>query len=91
MEVAVKVAISDDVLNQPNGELSRLLLEEFAVEGYRSGQLTAAQIRHVLGLETPMEVDQFLKSHNVYFDYSTEELAQEEEASQKLLSQRNRP
>jgi hypothetical protein len=84
MEVAVKLAISDDILNNPAGNLSRMLLEEFALEGYKSGQLTAAQLRRVLGFDTPMEVDGFLKSHDVFFDYSADELAHEEEASRRL-------
>ncbi|HMV48873.1 MAG TPA: UPF0175 family protein [Blastocatellia bacterium] len=84
MEVAVKLAISDEVLNDPAVTLSRMLLEEFALEGYKSGQVTAAQLRRMLDFDTPMEVDGFLKSHGVFFDYSAEELAGEEQASQCL-------
>jgi len=52
MEVSVKVAIPDDALSGQNGEISHRILEEFALEGFKSGQLTIAQVRRILGLET---------------------------------------
>jgi hypothetical protein len=47
-------------------DVSRGALESLALEGYRSRALTAAQLRRMLGLKSRMQVDEFLKSHDVY-------------------------
>ena len=47
-------------------DLSRAALESLALEAYRSRALTAAQLRRLLGFETRMQVDAFLKEHEVY-------------------------
>ena len=47
-------------------DLPRAALESLALEAYRSHALTAAQLRRLLGFETRMQVDDFLKEHEVY-------------------------
>jgi len=47
-------------------DLPRVALESLALEGYRRQALTAAQLRWLLGFETGMQVDAFLKEHEVY-------------------------
>jgi hypothetical protein len=47
-------------------DLPRAAVEGLALEAYRSRVLTAAQIRRLLGFETRMQVDAFLKAHDVY-------------------------
>jgi len=47
-------------------DLPRAALESLALEAYRSRALTAAQLRRLLGFETRMQVDAFLKEHEVY-------------------------
>lgn len=68
--------------------MSRRLLEMAALEGFKSGQLTSAQLQQMLGFESRFEVDGFLKERGVFFDYSAEELAHEEETSQRLFATR---
>jgi len=67
--------------------VSREILEKIALEGYRSEELTAYQVRQILGFDTPMEVDSFLKAHGVYLDYGEDELERDfavsREASRK--------
>ena len=48
-------------------DLPRAALESLALEAYRSNALSAAQLRRLLGFETRMQVDDFLKEHEVYF------------------------
>ena len=36
------------------------------LEGYRSGILTESQVRRMLGFETRMEVNAFLKDHGIF-------------------------
>ena len=42
------------------------MLESLVLEAHRSYALTAAQLRRLLGFETRMQVDDFLKEHEVY-------------------------
>ncbi len=65
----------------PGRDLARQVLEAFALEGYRSDRLTRDDIRNLLGLETLMEVDGFLKEHEVYLSYTLEDLEQDREAA----------
>jgi hypothetical protein len=51
-------------------DLPRAALESLALEAYRCHALTAAQLRRLLGFQTRMQVDAFLKEHEVY-DYTT--------------------
>jgi len=57
-----------------SSDLSRTALESLAIEGYRSQRLGNGQLRRILGFTTPMEVDAFLKEHDVYLNYTMEEL-----------------
>ena len=57
-----------------NEDLARCVLEAFALQCYRSGDLTSAQVRKLLGFETRMELDGFLKKAGVLLDYSQKDL-----------------
>lgn len=75
MEVVVH--ISDSVvamLPSQDGDLARDLLESYALAGYKSGKLTAYQMQELLGLETKMKVDAFLKAHAVPLEMTLEDL-----------------
>ena len=47
-------------------DLPRAALESLALEAYRLRALTAAQLRRLLGYETRMQVDDFLKQHDIF-------------------------
>ena len=67
------VTIPDDLAKHPDP--AREALEAFAIEGYRSGVLSAYQIRRLLGFETREELDGFLKARQVWDRaYSVEDL-----------------
>jgi len=51
-------------------DLPRAALESLALEGYRSGTLTQSQVRRMLGFQTRMQVDGFLKDHGVNLEYT---------------------
>ena len=64
--MTITVEMPEGLLDQlvPAGQDPvRAALEAIAIEGYRSGRLTEADIRGLLGFETPMELDGFLKKH----------------------------
>ena len=71
-------------------DLPRHALEAIALEGYRSGALTESQVRRVLGFETRLEVNSFLKDRGVYYNYSPSELDHEIETNERLLETRER-
>lgn len=84
----VQISIPDDVVvdvQPPNGDLSRWLLEMIALDGYRTEKLTAYQVQEMLGFETRMEVDGFLKAHGVPLEFTLEDLDQQRAAFKALL------
>jgi len=64
--------------------LSRAALEAFALEEFRSKKLSTAQLRRLLGCQTRMEVDGFLKEHGVELEYTLEDLERDREAHRQL-------
>jgi predicted HTH domain antitoxin len=68
------------------GNLSRRALEALAVEGYRSGALSAGQVAEMLELSFG-ETESFLKEREAYLHYTAEDLRQDVEANERLLAQ----
>lgn len=69
----ITVQLPDDLAQHPDA--AREALEAFAMEGYRSGALSAHQTRVLLGFETGYELDGFLKKHQIWeHAYSIEDL-----------------
>ena len=64
-------------------DLPRAALESFALEAYRSRALTASQLRRLLGFETLMQVDAFLKEHEIY-DYTVADFEQDQGTLRQL-------
>ena len=64
-------------------DLPRAALESMALEAYRSRAITAAQLRRLLALETRMQVDAFLKEHEVY-DLTAADFEQDRETLRQL-------
>ncbi len=74
-------------MNAPGPEISRHVLEMVAIEGFRTGQLTTAQIKDLLGFESRSEVYDFLAEHKVpWVDYSIESAESERSVLKALLS-----
>ena len=71
-------------------DLPRAALESLALEAYRSRALTAAQLRRLLVFETQMQVDAFLKEHEI-FDYSAADFEQDCETLRELRMREVRP
>jgi hypothetical protein len=74
------VEIPDDLagrLNASGGDLSRRALEALGLEEYKSGRITKAELRRLLGLSTRYELDGFLKAHEVWVDYTVEDFRRE--------------
>ncbi len=69
--------IPDDLagrLNAAGGNLPRRALEAFGLEEYKSGHITKAELRRLLGIGTRNELDGVLKALDVWIDYTIEDL-----------------
>ena len=65
---AVILEFPEDILAQLESkwrDVPRAAREVVLAEGYRDGLITAEQLRQALGLDTRMEIDEFLKLHNI--------------------------
>ena len=82
----VTVQIPDDLAGRmgTSGDLSRRALEALAAEEYKHGRLTKPDLRRLLGFETGHAIDEFLKTHDVFEDYTLEDLEREREGLRRL-------
>jgi hypothetical protein len=67
----------------PAFQVPRSALESLALEAYRSHALTAAQLRRLPGFQTRMQVDAFLKEHDVY-DFTAADFEHDREALRRF-------
>ncbi len=82
----VQVKIADEVFNRTNADTSRQILEAVALEGYKSEQLTAAQVGRILDFRTRIEVFDFLAKNGIaWVDYSLEDAERERNLLRKLV------
>jgi len=84
----VTIELPDDVAADLRGESgadpSRAAIELMACEGYRSGSLTHAQVGRLLGFTHPLQVEAFLKEHDVPLPYTLEDWERDRETLRKL-------
>lgn len=89
----VVIDLPEDIavrLRSKRKDLSRQALEALALECYRSGALTESQIRRMLGFETRLEVNSFLRDHSFYYNYAPSEIDREIKANERLLGRQQR-
>jgi len=77
-------------LESTRKDLPSAALESLALEAYRSHALTAAQLGRLLGFETRMQVDTFLKEHEIY-DYTAADFEQDRETLRQLRMREAQP
>jgi predicted HTH domain antitoxin len=83
----ITLDVPDDIaegLAASGHDVPRAALEALAVEGYRTGTLTQAHVRRLLGYQTRAEVDGFLKRHGVWLEYTLDDLERDHEALRRL-------
>ena len=83
----LNVQIPDDLasrLSAAGADLSRRALEAFALEEYKSGRVTQAELRRLLGFGSRYQLDGFLKAHDVWIDYTLEDAKREREDLERL-------
>jgi Uncharacterised protein family (UPF0175) len=83
----VTVHIPDTIrerLGKDTDEISRWLLEKAGLEAYRSREINGYELRLMLGLNSRIALDAFLKTHGVYLEYSDEDFRHDAETSRQL-------
>lgn len=83
----VNVEIPDELAKQLKGagaDLSRRVLETIALEEYKAERISKAQLRRVLGFETRLELDGFLKTHQVGPNVTIDDLRRDFQDLQSL-------
>ena len=85
IKIDIPEAIGQQLIAQW-GNLAQRAKEALAIEAYRSGSLTSAQIQSLLNLSSRWEVEEFLKNSQAYLDYTEEDLEQDRQTLNNLLS-----
>ena len=62
------------LLGDNAARLSRAALEALALEGLRSGKISVAQARRLLGIQSRYEMDGFLKAHEIFLPLTVEDV-----------------
>ena len=65
-------------------DLPRAALEAIALEAYRERKLTTSQLRRLLGFQSRYELDGYLKQHEVWLDYTWQDLEQDRQTHRRL-------
>jgi predicted HTH domain antitoxin len=85
--MSVTINLSEEIerqLKEQRGDLPRRTREALALEGYRSGALSAGQVAEVLRLSA-WETEAFLKGRGAELDYTAEDLARDVVESERVL------
>jgi predicted HTH domain antitoxin len=75
--VNVAIEIPDEVarlLAPASGDVSRAVLQVVAIEAYRSGAITPAQVQQMLGLRSRWEAEALLHRAKAFHDYTMDDL-----------------
>ena len=82
----VTILIPDDFAARfgTEAEIGRRAIEALALEEFRAGRLSKAELHQVLGLATRGELDGFLKKHGIFENYTLDDLERERETLDRL-------
>ncbi len=73
-----------EALSLKEQDLSRAALNALLAEAYRQEKISHSQLGRLLGLETPMQVDAFLKDRGVELEYTADDLARDRATLSRL-------
>ena len=85
MEVLLRVPdeVAEKIRVRPE-DLPRRALESLVADSYRAGDITSAEVQRILGFETRMQTDAFLKERGAYLHYTEEDLRKDIETLRRL-------
>jgi Uncharacterised protein family (UPF0175) len=61
------------------GEIERRVIEALALDEFRQGHLSRAELRQLLGFATRAKLDEFLTGHGVFGTYTADDLERDRE------------
>lgn len=85
----ITIEIPEEIGNQLKQnwqDLPQKILEALALEAYRNGIMTSAQIQQLLKISSRWETEQFLQKSHAYLDYTVEDLEEDMETLNQVLS-----
>lgn len=91
--MSITVQFPEDVeqqLREQFPDLERRVIESYAVEGYRRGELSSFQVGRILGLASRAETIRFLSEQGVYPNYDVEDFEQDMRNLERLGPRRPR-
>jgi hypothetical protein len=68
--------------------VSRKFLEHYALNGYRTGELSHNMVRGLLGFTSWFETEDFLRSNGVPLNYTIEDLEKDRATLDRILTER---
>jgi predicted HTH domain antitoxin len=86
----ITIELPEDIGNQLQKswqDLPQKILEAIALEAYRGGVMTSAQVQELLKFADRWETEQFLKQYDAVLDYTEEDLKQDIQNINQVLSQ----
>ena len=84
MEVTLRIPEELARLLSTTDEIERRALEALALEEFKLGHLSRAELRRLLGFGTRAKLDQFLTAHEVFGTYTLDDLERERRDLQRL-------
>lgn len=83
----ITITVPDELISGFGGDpgtVGRIALEALAVEGYRSGRLSAFEVRQMLGHDSRWETEEFLSAHGVWPGTTVEDVLEDMETLKSL-------
>lgn len=83
----ITISIPDELVSDlpPGEDISRRMLEAFAIENYRQEKMSLGQIAELLGFSID-EANAFLKKHRIPLNYDFADLAEDRKAIEMFLN-----
>lgn len=84
------VPVPEDIIHKMEKkwpDITRRAQESFAVEAYRAGVITEAEVQRMLNLPSRWDVDALLKRYRAYLDYTESDLDEDIQAIEQALQQ----
>lgn len=84
MEVTISIPDRFVIGQAVGGDISRQMVEAYAIENYRQERMSLGQIAELLGFSID-EANGFLKKHNVPLNYGFDDLAEDRRSVELFL------
>lgn len=83
----ITISLPDKLANHLEakwGNIERRTLEAIVVEAYRDGTISGGKVRELLGMNTRLEADAFLKAKGIHLAYDKAELEADKQTHEEL-------